>query len=355
MTIGVFAQHCGLTASALRFYADSGLLPPAEVDAVTGYRFYDPIQIERAVLVRRLREIGMPLDAVKSAIDADPVTAAGLADTHLELLVGDAAIARERVAAIKTALTGAPSLEVASLSGPIFAAAIDQVLDATACEPGMAVLDGVRFESGPESVVLTATDRYRLATRTIVAESAAPTTWAATLHAGDLRQILPTLRRSPRLVLAASPLSLVLRSVDGGERHCRLLADPYPDFRGMIARLPEPGTRVVVNKTALLRAMETTDAVHLLVNATSKEIALRSAADQSGSEVRIPAAATGPEADVGFHMTTLYPAISSAIGADLIIDLRGPSAPATIRSADTGDLTTLAMPAIPNHSEYLDD
>lgn len=65
-TIGVFAQHSGLTASALRFYADSGLLPPAEVDAVTGYRFYDPTQIERAVLVRRLRQIGTPLDAVKS-------------------------------------------------------------------------------------------------------------------------------------------------------------------------------------------------------------------------------------------------------------------------------------------------
>jgi hypothetical protein len=36
MPIGLFARRTGLTASALRFYADCGLLVPAEVDPVTG-------------------------------------------------------------------------------------------------------------------------------------------------------------------------------------------------------------------------------------------------------------------------------------------------------------------------------
>ncbi len=40
MPIGVFARRSGLTSSALRFYADSGLLPPAEVDGVSGCRYY---------------------------------------------------------------------------------------------------------------------------------------------------------------------------------------------------------------------------------------------------------------------------------------------------------------------------
>jgi hypothetical protein len=51
--------------------------------------------------------------------------------------------------------------------------------------------------------------------------------------------------------------------------------------------------------------------------------------------------------EVWFEMTTLYPAISAAVGADVLIDLRGPAQPATIRSADGGDLTTLAMPTAP--------
>ncbi|MEU6248387.1 MerR family transcriptional regulator [Glycomyces sp. NPDC047010] len=60
MTICAFAQRFGLTAGALRFYADSGLLLPTEFDGVSGYRFYAPAQIERAVLVRRLRGICIP-------------------------------------------------------------------------------------------------------------------------------------------------------------------------------------------------------------------------------------------------------------------------------------------------------
>ncbi|WP_258718719.1 MerR family transcriptional regulator [Saccharopolyspora gloriosae] len=37
MPIGTFAQRSGMTASALRFYAGSGLLTPAKVDPVSGY------------------------------------------------------------------------------------------------------------------------------------------------------------------------------------------------------------------------------------------------------------------------------------------------------------------------------
>ncbi|MBY8852436.1 MerR family DNA-binding transcriptional regulator, partial [Saccharothrix sp. MB29] len=40
LTIGAFARSSGLTAGALRFYADSGLLPPASVDDSSGYRYY---------------------------------------------------------------------------------------------------------------------------------------------------------------------------------------------------------------------------------------------------------------------------------------------------------------------------
>ncbi|MBL2815669.1 MerR family DNA-binding transcriptional regulator, partial [Klebsiella pneumoniae] len=41
-TIGAVARATGLTASALRFYGDCGLLAPAVVDEVTGYRYYTP-------------------------------------------------------------------------------------------------------------------------------------------------------------------------------------------------------------------------------------------------------------------------------------------------------------------------
>lgn len=47
MPIGDFARRSGLTSSALRFYADSGLLHPAEVDPASGYRYYTADQVNR--------------------------------------------------------------------------------------------------------------------------------------------------------------------------------------------------------------------------------------------------------------------------------------------------------------------
>ena len=48
LTIGAFAQAVGLSPSALRFYDECGLLVPAEVDPVTGYRYYTPELARRA-------------------------------------------------------------------------------------------------------------------------------------------------------------------------------------------------------------------------------------------------------------------------------------------------------------------
>lgn len=69
MSIGDFARASGLTPKALRLYDDMGLLPPAEVDEMNGYRHYEPRQLHRARLVARLRLIGMSLDRIRSVAD----------------------------------------------------------------------------------------------------------------------------------------------------------------------------------------------------------------------------------------------------------------------------------------------
>lgn len=93
MPIGVFAQFTGLTVSALRFYADVGLLRPAEVDPLSGYRYYRADQVVRATALRQLREIAMPLAAVEAVLDAGPDEAAQLIDEHVAKVL--AATARE--------------------------------------------------------------------------------------------------------------------------------------------------------------------------------------------------------------------------------------------------------------------
>jgi len=87
-SIGRFAQLTGLTAKALRHYDELGLLRPARVDEVTGYRWYALEQGRDAVAIRRLRGFELPLDEIA------------------ELLCGDDELLRERLAVQRARLEG---------------------------------------------------------------------------------------------------------------------------------------------------------------------------------------------------------------------------------------------------------
>src|SRR6478672_11689198 len=71
LTIGEVARASGLSASALRFYDREGVLVPADVDALTGYRRYAARQLRAARLVASLRRVGMPLAEVSVVLEQD--------------------------------------------------------------------------------------------------------------------------------------------------------------------------------------------------------------------------------------------------------------------------------------------
>ncbi|MGY1455941.1 DNA polymerase III subunit beta family protein [Streptomyces sp. SS8] len=347
MPIGVFAQRTGLTPSALRFYADSGLLPPAETDPVSGYRYYGADQVPRATTLRRLRRIAMPLTTAEAVLGAGPGEASRLIDEHVAKVLGDAAAVRGEAAALKSSLHGVPSRPVAALKGPVLADAVEQVLTATVCDPEPPVLGGLRVEATAEAVALTATDRYRLSTRTLVPAEPAATTWAATVDGGELRAAAGEMRRSPLVRIEATPYGIRLRMAGRQDRHCRVLREEFPDHHLMLASLPEATTRATVAKDTLLRALEEHPGERIELHATRRGLALPAADGHPGT--LLPATVTGGEVRVFFELTTLYPAVSTAIGPDVMLDLRGTGLPVTVRSADRGDLTTWAMPAGPGH------
>ncbi|MEW1546168.1 MerR family transcriptional regulator [Streptomyces tsukubensis] len=74
LTIGAFAKASRLSPKALRLYDELGLLTPARVDQVTGYRLYAPEQLDQARLVAWLRRLGMPLARIRQvcALEAGP-------------------------------------------------------------------------------------------------------------------------------------------------------------------------------------------------------------------------------------------------------------------------------------------
>lgn len=83
MTIGAFAERTRLSAKALRLYDRIGLLAPAQVDPVNGYRLYGEDQVEPARLVGLLRRLDMPLGMIAEVLSSgSPEEASSVVGRH---------------------------------------------------------------------------------------------------------------------------------------------------------------------------------------------------------------------------------------------------------------------------------
>ena len=76
ISIGQISRRSGLSVKALRYYDRIGLLRPAVVDDVTGFRYYAPEQTSEARAIGRLRSIDVPIDDIRRCLGADDRPAA---------------------------------------------------------------------------------------------------------------------------------------------------------------------------------------------------------------------------------------------------------------------------------------
>ena len=103
LSIGEFAEACGLSVPSLRRYGEAGLLPPFRTDERTGYRWYDADQVPVGVLVRSLRELDVPLATVAT----QELAGRGRAPDHV-LLSGPPGLGNTTLAMIIAHELGAP-------------------------------------------------------------------------------------------------------------------------------------------------------------------------------------------------------------------------------------------------------
>ena len=87
LTIGDFSRMTHLSAKTLRHYHRVGLLEPAHVDPRNGYRYYTTDQVATAQVIRRFRDLDMPVDTVRAVLAAPDVgTRNALIGAHLDRL-----------------------------------------------------------------------------------------------------------------------------------------------------------------------------------------------------------------------------------------------------------------------------
>ncbi|MEU4605449.1 MerR family transcriptional regulator [Kribbella sp. NPDC023972] len=71
LTISQLAGYAGVTARAVRYYHQIGLLPEPERDD-SGYRTYGAAAVVRLIRIRTLADAGVPLARVQELLDAGP-------------------------------------------------------------------------------------------------------------------------------------------------------------------------------------------------------------------------------------------------------------------------------------------
>jgi DNA polymerase-3 subunit beta len=332
LTISEFSRLVGLAPSALRFYDDCGVLPPAEVDEGNGYRYYAPSQAPRARLLRDLRELGLPLPEVRTALDATPAELAAQIQTHLRTVEAKTTATRTAADQLLSALLA--DRTVAVLGAPELASAIRQVTPAAAA-PGaeLVVLECVRLELTADEVRLVATDRYRLSVRTVQPVDFSGVPASVLVPSSELTALIRwlTAGEQVRVELAGDELVLVR---DGEARGLTVVSGEYPAYQGILDGLTPPTCRVVVDRAELRAALEGRDVVAFDIDQAELRI---------DGAVKLGVIGSG-SARIGFTAGLLAAALEASVGPDVLLEIGASDRPGVVRSADQGTFTTLVMP-----------
>ncbi|MFF5444629.1 MerR family transcriptional regulator [Streptomyces sp. NPDC012888] len=337
-SIGELARESGLGVSALRFYDRAGVLVPAWVDPVSGYRWYGPEQLEEARLLARLRSAGMPLADVRLTLagwaGADTDLVGRLLTAHLRRLERGLDRARGEFSTVRSLLERREkpmtSLRTAharaSVPAAELAAALDSVRFAVGGDPELPVLRGVLFDFEDDALHLVATDRYRMALARV------PTTGPAGPRAQAVvpAQIADAMRA---LLTGTDTVSL---TVDGGrvaldtgegETAGQCLDLDFPDYRRLV-RLPA-GRRAVVEVPAFRAAV-----------LAGPEVSVLEVTAGGGVELGTDGVAVNRE--------FLLEALGAGGAERVVLELGAATAPVGIRRIDTEHAYSLLMPIGPD-------
>jgi DNA-binding transcriptional MerR regulator len=168
-TIGQAARRVGVPARTIRFWCDSGVLPPATRSA-GGYRRYDAAAIGRLALVRTLRDLGLGLDDIRAVLQGTK-SVAELASVHASALDAQIRVLRLRRSVLRVLAARGSDIEeakqmndLARLSAEERQQIIDEFVDRTFAgtdpeDPAMNIARGMRAlpaelpdDPGPEQV-----------------------------------------------------------------------------------------------------------------------------------------------------------------------------------------------------------
>ena len=362
LSIGQFADATGLSVSAVRFYANRGVLHPADVDARTGYRRFAVAQVADGQLIRDLRQLEMPLASIAEAIQMSPNAQRDLVLGHLDQLAANVgrvhAIAQSLGTSVPpTALnkdtampsdttvpsdTAIPETMEPSDTGSVtlparaLGAALAQVLPAASTDLEMPHLMTVLLEAKDGSLRVVATDRHRLAVRDLV-PTALGSGFTVLLAAATMASWQDLLDADGAVTIDVTDRAVLLSGAAVAD--AAPVPARFPNYQAVLDT-PSGTTTVTADPSAIVAALaDRTDAATLTFTSSGMHV--------DGNDTKIETAHNGPEQILLLNPSFLRDALQATVGREVVIDIEDPLRPLVIRSADDGTFTTMVMPIAP--------
>ncbi len=108
MQIKEFSEFVGVSVRTLHYYDEIGLLRPAEVDRITGYRFYDEKSLLRMQEILFYRELDFPLKSIGKILSSSNYNKKEVLQEQKQMLI----IKKERLERLISAIDSAEKGEV---------------------------------------------------------------------------------------------------------------------------------------------------------------------------------------------------------------------------------------------------
>lgn len=316
----------GLTISGFDYEVSAEVQVPAEISS------------PGSVLVS-----GRLLSDITRALPAKPVDVS-VEGTRVSLICGSARFSLPTMAVEDYPTLPTLPEETGVISADLFGEAIGQVAVAAGKDDTLPMLTGIRVEISGETVVLAATDRFRLAVRELTWSTSSPSLEAAVLvPAKTLAEAAKAGTSGSEVHLALGAGSAVgkegllgIRSA-GKRSTTRLLDAEFPKFRQL---LPSEHTAI-----ATIGVAELTDAIKRVALVADRGAQIRmefsagvlhlsAGADDVGrAEEDLPVDFAGEPLTIAFNPTYLTDGLGSLHSDRVTFGFTTPSRPAVLRPA----------------------
>lgn len=349
LTISTFARAVGIPASALRHYAAQQVLEPADVDPVTGYRYYAPAQIDSGVLLQQMRSAAVPLPVMREVLTGAPSEGARLL---AELATHHGAMSRQRegeLTALRAQLDPSSAHRAsatATLPGTVLASAISQVLSAAAT--ATAEVSGLVCSISPSGMELIATDRYWLAHRRLEAACSQGAA-RAIVSCEDAALVAATCAHHGTVHLELTEQGLTVHDAEGSLlARTAAVEREVPDLGRLVSTQPPARALAGFQRFALEEVLDRPgQSEKLLLVIEAGTSVLRAGGTSEDAPVLHGWAASDGQLEVLVGRALLAAAVTVCPGEEIVLSLVDTTTPVRVASPVQESLTCLVMPMLP--------